>query len=128
MKEQEKNTLKTNETEINNLQDKKFKALVIRKVMRKRNTRITLKKIIKPQGKKLKKETRKNYKNCKKTSNKMEVSTYLLIITLNVNGLTIPVKRTRVVELNSNLQGNNFRPKYTQRLDVWGLKKIFQAN
>ena len=46
MKEQEKNTLKTNETEINNLQDKKFKALVIRKVMRKRNTRITLKKII----------------------------------------------------------------------------------
>ena len=37
-----------------------------------------------------------NYKNNEKTSNKMAISTYLTIITLNVNGLSAPIKRHKV--------------------------------
>ena len=42
---------------------------------------------------KRRKKTEKNYKNNLKTSNKMALSTYLSIITLNVNGLNAPIKR-----------------------------------
>ena len=38
----------------------------------------------------------KNYKNNQKASNKMAISTQLLIITLHVNGLKGPIKRHRV--------------------------------
>lgn len=41
------------------------------------------------------KETGRSYKNSQKTINKMTVSTYLLIITLHVNGLSNPIKRHR---------------------------------
>ena len=43
-----------------------------------------------------KRRTEKNYKNNQKTSNKMAISTYLLVITLNVNGLNAPIKRYRM--------------------------------
>ena len=39
-----------------------------------------------------------NYKNNCKTSNRMAITTYLTIITLNVNGLNAPIKRHRVTE------------------------------
>lgn len=39
-----------------------------------------------------------NYKNNQKTINKMVVSTYLSIFTLNVNGLHAPIKRHKVTE------------------------------
>ena len=41
---------------------------------------------------------RKNFRNNYKTSNKMAVSTYLSIITLNLNGLNTPIKRHRVTD------------------------------
>ena len=43
-----------------------------------------------------KKKKKKDYKNAHKTSNKMSVSTYCSIITLNVNELNAPNKRHRV--------------------------------
>ena len=39
-----------------------------------------------------------NYRNSEKTINKMAVSKYLSIITINVNGLNSPIKRHRVAE------------------------------
>ena len=63
----------------------------------KRNTDITLNKIIKPQEKSLKEEE-KNYKNNQKTNTKMIISAYLSIITLNVNELNAPIKRYRVAD------------------------------
>ena len=57
------------------------------KNQRERNTSIPLKKIIK-QGKNLKEEEkyREEVQKQSKTSNKMAISTYLSIMTLNVNG------------------------------------------
>ena len=46
----------------------------------------------------MKKGTERNYKNSKKTINKMAISTYLSIITLNINGLNYPIKRQRMAE------------------------------
>ena len=60
-----------------------------------RNTGILLKKMIKPRWKKLEEEKEKNreeLQNNQKTSNKMEISTYLSIITLNINGLNASIK------------------------------------
>ena len=37
-------------------------------------------------------KNRDNYKNNQETNNKMAVSTYLSIITLNANGLNAPIK------------------------------------
>ena len=45
-------------------------------------------------GKKLKEE--KKYKNSQKTGNKMAISAYLSIVTLNVNRLNAPIKRHKV--------------------------------
>lgn len=45
-----------------------------------------------------KKATENNYKNNHKTRNKMAVSRYLSLITLNVNGLNTPIKRHKVIE------------------------------
>ena len=44
------------------------------------------------------KGTKKNYKNDPKTINKVTISTYLSIITLNVNELNAPIKRLRVAK------------------------------
>ena len=64
----------------------------------------------------------------------MAVSTYLLIITLNVNGLNAPIKRHRVTEWIKKqdpsiccLQETHFKPKDIHRLKAKGWKKIFHA-
>ena len=65
----------------------------------------------------------------------MVIGTYILIITLNVNGLNAPTQRHRLVEWIKKqdpyiccLQENHFKPKVTHRLKVRGWKKIFHAN
>ena len=44
------------------------------------------------------KHKKKTYKNKPKTIKKMVIGTYILIITLNVNGLNAPTKRHRLTE------------------------------
>ena len=65
----------------------------------------------------------------------MVIGTYILIITINVNGLNAPTKRHRPVEWIQKqdpykrcLQETHFRPRDTYRLKVRGWKKIFHAN
>ena len=65
----------------------------------------------------------------------MVIGTYILIITLNVNGLNFPTKRHRLAEWIHKqdpyiccLQETHFRPRDTYRLKVRGWKKIFHAN
>ena len=65
----------------------------------------------------------------------MVIGTYILITTLNVNGLNVPTKRHRLVEwlwkqdpYMCCLQATHFRPRHTYRLKVRGWKKIFRAN
>ena len=65
----------------------------------------------------------------------MVIGTYILIITLNVNGLNAPTKRHRLTEWIQKqaphiccLQETHFRPRDTYRLKVSGWKKIFHAN
>ena len=65
----------------------------------------------------------------------MAIGTYILIITLNVNGLNYPTKRHRLAEWIQKqdpyigcLQETHFRPKNTYRLKVRGWKNIFHAN
>ena len=65
----------------------------------------------------------------------MVIETYILIITLNVNGLNAPTKRYRLAEGIQKqdlyiccLQETHFRPRDTYRLKVRGWKKIFHAN
>ena len=65
----------------------------------------------------------------------MVIGTYILIITLNVNGLNTPTKRHRLAEWIQKqdpyicyLQETHFRPRDTYRLKVRGWKKIFHAN
>ena len=65
----------------------------------------------------------------------MEIGTYIIIITLNVNGLNAPTKRYRLAEWIQNqdqyiwcLQEAHFRPQDTHRLKVRGWKNIFLAN
>ena len=74
-------------------------------------------------------------KNKPKTIKKMVIGTYILIITLNVNGLNAPTKRHRLTEwiqkqdpYTCRPQETHFRPRDTYRLKVWGWKKIFHAN
>ena len=62
----------------------------------------------------------------------MAISTYLSIITLNVNGLNAPIKRHRVIEWIKKqepsiccLQETHLKPKDIHRLKVKGWKKIF---
>ena len=45
-----------------------------------------------------KKERKKSNKNKSKAINKMAITTYISIITLNVNGLNAPTKRHRLAE------------------------------
>ena len=65
----------------------------------------------------------------------MVIGTYILIITLNVNGLNAPTKRHRLPEWTQKqdldiccLQETHFRLRDMYRLKVRGLKKIFHAN
>ena len=64
---------------------------------RERNPSITLKKAIKPQREWIRKRKRMRITKTV-TSNKMVISSYLPIITLNVNELNVPIKRHRVNE------------------------------
>ena len=65
----------------------------------------------------------------------MVIGAYILIITLNVNGLNAPTKRHRLAEWIQkqdpyicSLQETHFRPKDIYRLKVRGWKKMFHAN
>ena len=65
----------------------------------------------------------------------MAIGTYILIITLNVNGFNAPTKRHRLVEWIQKqgpciccLQETHFRTRDAYRLKVRGWKKIFHAN
>ena len=65
----------------------------------------------------------------------MAISTYLSIITLNVNGLNAPIKRHKVIEWIKKqdpsiccLQETHLIPKDMHRLKVKGWKKILHAN
>ena len=65
----------------------------------------------------------------------MATGPYLLIITLNVNGLNAPTKRQRLAEWIQKqdpyiccLQETHLKTRGTYRLKVKGWKKIFHAN
>ena len=65
----------------------------------------------------------------------MVIGTYILIITLNVNGLNAPTKRHRLAEWIQKqdpyiccLQETHFRPRDTYRMKVKRRKNIFQSN
>ena len=69
------------------------------------------------------------------TNNKVTVTMYLPVITLNVNRLNAPIKRHRVTEWIRKqdpciccLQETHFRSNDTHRLKVKEWKKIFHAN
>ena len=65
----------------------------------------------------------------------MVIGTYISLITLNVNGLNVAIKRQRQAEWIQKqeayicyLQETHFRAKDTYRLKVRGWKNIFHAN
>ena len=65
----------------------------------------------------------------------MVIGTYILIITLNGNGLNAPNKRHRLTEwiqkqdpYTCGLPETHFRPRDTYRLKVRGWKRIFHPN
>ena len=65
----------------------------------------------------------------------MSINSYLLVITLNVNGPSAPIKRHRVTEWIRKqdpsiccLQETHFRPKDTFRLNVSVWRTIYHAN
>ena len=65
----------------------------------------------------------------------MVIGTYILITTLNINGLNAPTKRYRLAEWIQKqdpyiccLQETHFRPRDRYRLKVRGWRKIFHAN
>ena len=94
-----------------------------------------LKIVIKPQKGKQKKGRKKNYKNKSKIINLMAIRTYILIITLSINGLNAPTKRHRLAEWIQKqdsyicfLQEACFRSRDTYRLKVRGRRKVFHTN
>ena len=65
----------------------------------------------------------------------MAIRTYISIITLNINGVNVPIKIHRVAEWIQKqdpytccLRETHFRSKDIYRLKVRGWKKIFHAN
>ena len=65
----------------------------------------------------------------------MVIGTYILITTLNVNGLKVPTKRHKLAEWIQKqypyiccLQETHFRPRDTYRQKVREWKKLFHAN
>ena len=80
-------------------------------------------------------EKENTYNNKPKTVKKMVIRTYILITTLNVNGIIAPNKRHRLAEWIRKqdphiwcLEETHFRPRDTYRMKVRGWKKIFHAN
>ena len=73
------------------LQTKKLQQVHTQK--RKSNTNTTLKILIKPKERRAKEEGKKKDLKKKIQKKKMAIGTYILIITLNVNGLNVPTKR-----------------------------------
>ena len=80
-------------------------------------------------------EKEKDLQNQTPQIKKMEIGTYISIITLNVNGLYAPTKRHRLAEWIQKqdpyiccLQEFHFRPQDTYRLKVRGWKNILHAN
>ena len=75
------------------------KPIIKRQKNKEEGIELTLKKTIKPQGKIIREDERsKEVQKQPETINKVVISTYLLIITLNVNGLNSPIKRHRMTE------------------------------
>ena len=75
----------------------------------------------------------KTYNNKPKTIKKMEIGTYILIITLNVNGLNAPTKRHRLAEWIQKqdpyvccLQETHFSPREKYRLKGDGKRYSMQ--
>jgi len=64
----------------------------------------------------------------------MSIGAYILIITLNVNGLNVPTKRHRLAgwiqkeDHTHAVYKTLFRPRDTHRMKVRGWKKTFHAN
>ena len=65
----------------------------------------------------------------------MAINSYLSVLTLNINGLNVPIKRHRVTEWIRKqdpsiccLQETHFRPKDTYRLKIRGWRTIYHAN
>ena len=82
-----------------------------------------------------KKGMEKNYRSNHKTNTKMAINTCLSIITLNVNGLNVPIDRYRVREEIKQqypsiccLQETHFRHIDTCRLKARGWRNIYHAN
>ena len=80
-------------------------------------------------------ERKKSNKNKSKAINKMAISTYILIITLNINGLNAPIKRHRLAEWIQKqdpyiccLQETHFTSRDTYKLKVRGWRKTLHAN
>ena len=80
-------------------------------------------------------EKKKDLPNRPQTIKKMEVGTYVSVITLNVNGLNAPTKTHRRAEwiqiqdpYTCCLQETHFRPQDTYRLKVKRWKNIFHVN
>ena len=81
-------------------------------------------------------EKKRDLQNQPQTIKKMEIGTYISIITLNVNGLNAQTKGHRLDEcikkkkrpIHSCLQETHFSPQNTYRLKVKGWKNIFHAN
>ena len=80
-------------------------------------------------------QKKKDLQNQSQTIKKMEIGTYISIITLNVNGLNASTKRHRLAEwiqkqdpCTSCLQETYFRPKDTYKLKMRGWKNIFHTN
>ena len=80
-------------------------------------------------------QKKKDLQNQPQIIKKMTIGTYILIITLNVNGLSAPTKRHRLAEWIQKqdsyiccLQETHFRPKDTYRLKVRGWTNILHAN
>ena len=73
--------------------------------------------------------------NKPKAIKKIGIGSYILIITLNVNGLNAPTKRHRLAEVDTETRPiymssrrAHLRPRDIYRLKVRGLEKVFHAN
>ena len=80
-------------------------------------------------------EKKKDPQNQPQRIKKMAIGTYILIITLYVNGLNAPTKRHKLTEWIQKqdsyicrLQETHFRSKDTYRLKVRGWNNILHAN
>ena len=115
------------------------KSIIDTHTKKKKHPKTTLKIVITSQKKKTKEEGKKNHpqkrENKSRTINKMAIRTYILIITLNVNGLNPPTKRHSLAEWIQKEdpyiccpQETHFRSRDMYRLKVRGWKKVFHAN